>query len=59
MKLALFIFLLGIMFIIAGYTHQKTPTCDSGTQLKLVNRDEFNRINDVGGVNSSHLGSPL
>ena len=59
MKIALFILLLGIMFIIAGYTHQVTPSCDSGSKLKLVNREEFNRINDVGGINSSHMGSPL
>ena len=59
MKLALFIFLLGLMFVIAGYTHQVTPSCDKGTKLKLVNKKEFDRINNVGGVNSSHLGSPL
>jgi hypothetical protein len=59
MKLSLFIFLLGIMFVIAGYTHQVTPSCDRGTKLKLVKKEEFDRINNTTGVNSSHLGSPL
>jgi len=59
MKLALFIFLLGLMFVIAGYTHQVTPSCDRGTKLKLVKKEEFDRINNTTGVNSSHLGSPL
>jgi len=59
MKLALFIFLLGLMFVIAGYTHQVTPSCDRGTKLKLVKKEEFDRINNTTGVNSSHLGSHL
>jgi len=59
MKIALFILLLGIMFIIAGYTHQVSPSCDRGSKLKLVNREEFNRINTIGGINSSHMGTPL
>ena len=59
MKIALFILLLGIMFIIAGYTHQVSPSCDRGSKLKLVNREEFNRINTTSGINSSHMGTPL
>ena len=47
------------MFVIAGYTHQKTPSCDKGVKLKLVDKKHFDRINDNNGVNSSHLGSPI
>ena len=47
------------MFIITGYTHQVTPSCDTGTQLKLVNKEEFNRINDIDGISASHFGSPV
>ncbi len=47
------------MFIITGYTHQVTPSCDTGTKLKLVNKEEFNRINDVDGISASHFGSPV
>jgi len=59
MKLALLLLLIGIMFIITGYTHQVTPSCDTGTKLKLVNKEEFNRINDVDGISASHFGSPV
>ena len=44
---SLFILLLGIMFIIAGYTHQVTPSCDRGSKLKLVNREEFKKTRDT------------
>ena len=59
MKISLLLLLIGIMFIITGYTHQVTPSCDTGTQLKLVNKEEFSRINDVDGVSASHFGSPV
>ena len=53
--------LLGIMFVIVGYTHQVTPSCDKGVKLKLVNRLEFDKINNNNnnGTNYSHLGSPI
>ena len=44
MGIIFFLFLLGVMFIIVGYTHQKTPSCDKGLKMKLVNRDEFSKI---------------
>ena len=59
MSISLFLLILGIMFVIAGYTHQKTPSCDKGVKLKLVDKKHFDRINDNHGVNSSHLGSPI
>jgi hypothetical protein len=59
MKIALLLLLIGIMFIITGYTHQVSPSCDKGTKLKLVNKEEFNRINDVDGISASHFGSPV
>ena len=40
-----FLLLLGIMFIITGYTHQVTPSCDKGVRLKLVNISPFITIN--------------
>ena len=59
MSISFFLLMLGIMFIITGYTHQVTPSCDKGVRLKLVNREEFNKINDNNGVNYSHMGSPI
>ena len=32
------------MFIIVGYTHQKTPSYDKGLKMKLVNREIFKKI---------------
>jgi len=59
MRISLFIFLLGIIFIITGYTHQVTPSCDKETKLKLVDKEEFDKINGISGINASHFGSPL
>ena len=44
MTISLFLLILGIMFVITGYTHQISPTCDKGVELKLVNRKNFNLI---------------
>ena len=57
MSISLFILILGIIFVITGYTHQISPTCDKGVQLKLINRNDFNLVNDNFGINRSHLGS--
>ena len=35
MNIIFFLFFLGIMFIIVGYTHQKTPSCDKGLKMKM------------------------
>ena len=48
--------ILGIMMIIIGYTKQKTPTCDKGLKMKLVDRDNFSKIS---GLYASHLGSEI
>ena len=47
------------MFVIVGYTHQVTPSCDKGVKLKLVDRIEFDKINNNNGTNYSHLGSSI
>ena len=57
MSISLFLLILGIIFVITGYTHQISPSCDKGVQLKLINRDDFNLVNDNHGINRSHLGS--
>ena len=52
----LLLFILGVLFIVIGYTKQVTPACNVGKKIKLVNRDEFA---NVSGLNSSHFGSEL
>ena len=60
MSISFFLLLLGIMFVIVGYTHQVTPTCDKGVKLKLVGRQEFDKINNNNnGTNYSHMGTPI
>ena len=57
MCISLFLLMLGIMFVITGYTHQISPSCDKGVELKLINRKDYNLLNDNYGINKSHLGS--
>ena len=54
MKISGILLLLGIMFVIIGYTHQISPTCEKeGFELKLVNDRDFRNINQ----GASHQGS--
>ena len=60
MKISSILLLLGIMFVIIGYTHQISPTCEKKEfELKLVNDRDFRNINQVNGISASHQGSPL
>lgn len=60
MKISGILLLLGIMFVIIGYTHQISPTCEKKEfELKLVNDRDFRNINQVKGISASHQGSPL
>ena len=60
MKISGILLLLGIMFVIIGYTHQISPTCEKeGFELKLVNDRDFRNINQTNGISASHQGSQL
>jgi|TARA_B110000858_G_C17727151_1_gene438236 hypothetical protein len=50
MPLSLFFLILGIMFIIAGYTNQITPSCKNDLNIKLLNKKEFNNISGGGEI---------
>lgn len=52
MQLGLFFFILGMIFIIAGYTNQITPSCKDDIDIKLVNKKEFNNITGVSLENT-------
>ena len=56
MGIIFFLFFLGIIFIIVGYTHQKTPSFDKGLKMKLVNKENFSKIS---GLYASHFGSEI
>ena len=60
MKISGILLLLGIMFVIIGYTHQISPTCEKKEfELKLVNDRDFRNINinKDNGISASHQGS--
>ena len=44
MKLSLVLFVLGILFIVIGYTNQISPQCNTTPQVKIVPRDVYDEI---------------
>jgi hypothetical protein len=44
MKINLIIFIIGILFIVTGYAHQMSPSCEKGIDVKFVPRDVFDEI---------------
>jgi hypothetical protein len=44
MRIVLLLFIMGILFITAGYAHQVKPSCSKGTEVKFVPRDVYDEI---------------
>ncbi len=44
MRFNLMIFVLGILFITAGYAHQMRPSCKKGIEVKYVPRNVYDEI---------------
>ena len=44
MKISLLLFVLGTLFITAGYAHQMKPSCEKGIEVKYVPRDVFEEL---------------
>ena len=44
MNIAIVLFTLGIIMIVAGYTNQISPQCNPGVKVKIVSRDIFDEI---------------
>ena len=44
MHIAIILFTLGIIMIVAGYTNQISPHCNPGVKVKIVSRDIFDEI---------------
>ena len=44
MNIALVLFTLGIIFIVAGYTNQVSPKCNQELQVKVVPRPVYDEI---------------
>lgn len=44
MKLSLLLFIIGVLFITAGYTNQLEPGCKRGTEVRIVPRNVYDQI---------------
>ena len=44
MKISLLLFVLGTLFITAGYAHQMKPSCERGIEVKYVPIDVFDEL---------------
>jgi hypothetical protein len=44
MRISLLLFIMGMLFITAGYAHQVKPSCSKGTEVKFVPRDVYDEI---------------
>ena len=44
MNIALIMFTLGIIMIVAGYTNQMSPQCDQDIKVRVVPREVYNEI---------------
>jgi hypothetical protein len=44
MNIALILFVMGIIFIVHGYTLQISPQCNKDLQVKVVSRDVYDEI---------------
>jgi len=44
MNIALVLFTLGVIMVVAGYTNQVSPHCNTDLKVKVVPRDVFDEI---------------
>lgn len=44
MRLSLLLFVLGILFVLAGYLNQIKPSCEKGVDIKIVPRNVYDQI---------------
>ena len=44
MNIPLLLFIIGLLFIIAGYVNSVVDNCSEGTQIKIVPRNVYDQI---------------
>ena len=44
MRLSLLIFIIGSLFILAGYVQSISPQCENGTAVRIVPRNVYDQI---------------
>lgn len=44
MNIAIVLFTLGVIMVVAGYTNQISPQCNQGVKVKVVSRNVYDEI---------------
>jgi len=44
MRLSLLLFIIGVLFITAGYTQSLSPECERGNEVRIVPRNVYDQI---------------
>ena len=44
MKISLLMFIIGVMFIIAGYVQQLDPKCKNNTEIRIIPRNIYDQL---------------
>ena len=44
MRLSLLLFIIGILFIVAGYTNQLDPECKKGSEVRIIPRNVYDQL---------------
>ena len=44
MRLSLLLFIIGVLFITAGYTQSVVPKCEKGSEVRIVPRNVYDQI---------------
>ena len=44
MRISLLLFIVGVLFITAGYTNSLNPKCKRGTEVRIVPRNVYDQI---------------
>lgn len=44
MKISLLMFIIGVLFIVAGYTQQLDPKCKPRTEIRIIPRNVYDQL---------------
>jgi hypothetical protein len=44
MRLSLLLFIIGVLFITAGYAQSVSPKCEKGSEVRIVPRNVYDQI---------------
>lgn len=44
MKISLLMFIIGVLFVVAGYTQQLDPKCKPQTEIRIIPRNVYDQL---------------